>query len=93
MTGWVFPVHPVKEIENTNTIKVVVDICQFDDKVAICLFPIILTSNAVSKVTPRLPRLSITFALFCWFCNGKPARLKLRISCLGSWIEITGAGC
>ena len=38
MTGWVFPVHPVKEIENTNTINVVVDICQFDDKVAICLW-------------------------------------------------------
>ena len=65
MTGWVFPVHPVKEIENTNTINVVVDICQFDDKVAICLCPIILTSNALSKVTPRLPGLSINFGLFC----------------------------
>ena len=46
MTGWVFPVHPVKEIENINTINVVVDICQFDDKVAIYLSPSILTSNA-----------------------------------------------
>lgn len=51
MTDWVFPVHPVKETENTNTINVVVDICQFDDKVAICLFPIILTSNALSFVS------------------------------------------
>ena len=63
MTGWGFPIHPVKEIENTSTTNVVVDICQFDDKVPVCFFLIILTSNALSKVTPRFPRLSINFAL------------------------------
>ena len=92
MTGWGSPVHPVKEIENTSTTNVVVEICQFDEKVPVCFFLINFTSNALSKVTPRLPRLSINFALFCWFCNGKPAHWKLRISCLGSQIEIAGAG-
>jgi hypothetical protein len=91
MTGWGFPVHPVREIENTSTTNVVVDICQFDDKLPVCFFLIILTSNALSKVTPRFPRLSINFALFCWFCNGKPALWKLGISCLRSQIEIAGA--
>ena len=75
--------HPVKEIENTNATDVIIDICQFGDTLFASFFPFILTSNALSKGTPRLKPLSINFVLFCWFCNGKPARWKLRILCLG----------
>tara|TARA_B100000035_G_C20717412_1_gene429736 strand:+ start:344 stop:523 length:180 start_codon:yes stop_codon:yes gene_type:complete len=45
MTGWGFSLHPVKEIENTNTTNVVIDICQFDDKLPACSSLFILTSN------------------------------------------------
>jgi hypothetical protein len=87
MTGWGFSLHPIKEIKNTNTTNVVIDVCQFDDKLPACLSLFILTSNKLFKGAPRLPRLSINFALFYWFCNGKPGRWKLWISCLGPRIE------
>ena len=78
MTCWGFSMHPVKEIEKTNTTDVVIDICQFDDTLLVSSFLFFLISNALSKGAPRFPRLSINFALFWCFGNGEPTHWSLR---------------
>ena len=74
MTGWDFSVHPVKEIDNTNTTDVVIDICQFEDALSASSFLFFLIFNALSKGTLRFPRLSIKFALLRCFGDGEPTR-------------------
>mgnify|MGYP005751080273 CR=1 FL=1 len=54
MIGWGFSMHPVKEIEKTNTTAVVIDICQFDDTLLVSSLLFFLISIALSKGPLRI---------------------------------------